>query len=846
MEDKVESSTRLFKQVSARKFAARASALSELLTSDLSNSKAHNAKSSGIFFSESMAAGSSSFPVPVPSYTELGSPYDVAGSFYQSYHSNNADEYLNDELKEKEEVAGIEEIYVRNLFQFTCEDLLSSMIRYLSVRENNSKKQSESMSKWQINGLRLVAADEKGFPMNDVPVDLSATADVLNLGLTDFLIIDNQSNMQLLHIKIEGTIAGEVPYRGNTKASLFPFTAGIAGNNNNEPLTTLTSRPPLDKMESSVSMFSLSDLQRQQTEESENPDVLTMFRMDTDFTEDSGSEVAPFDNSSAKFNTAQLLLDDSDSSPVKSVEAPTRAARNRSSSGNLVISCRRFGTDRWRIARELSVTPNGSIRLNKVISPEDSSQSVEALIIPIKLPPPPDEGEQPTVLTPNSRPRSFNLTSIPSRQQMTEAAADPGFRRSVSERPYDDNEDFTNDTLTSVRKYSQPAIFERTASNIALKSLRPHTSNPMAAQFSPCGSTSRDIDHSPGDPHGFVPHGLVDTVPAMTVKVRKRSGTGGGGVSSPTEEEIAYTADNTTTTTSSKKTITGTMSLLGLRPSSNKSSSNKRRGSLSSMSSGGDDNYSDEEEELVITPTRTSLDTTSNVSKTSSGGGISSVVAAATTITNRLRSLSTMSANSNSSNHGTGDELDLTNHIDSSKSKSRSKSRSSLRLSIVSNMNMSRSQLPSPMSGQGSPIRTSGKHSPPSKIITPSSARSRGLLSKVFDSVFRRSGTMSGSKDNLSDVEDRGSMSFYDENHEDDDGRIVTILEESEEDKLSPQSSNEALLLNSEYLPVVKNLDTEEVFPMGALRFQPYKLPETVSPSVLFENADKQLERIRR
>lgn len=53
-----------------------------------------------------------------------------------------------------------------------------------------------------------------------------------------------------------------------------------------------------------------------------------------------------------------------------------------------------------------------------------------------------------------------------------------------------------------------------------------------------------------------------------------------------------------------------------------------------------------------------------------------------------------------------------------------------------------------------------------------------------------------------------------------------------------------SLLLSQQIsLPIIQNLDTGDVFPIGALRYEAFKLPETVSPTVLFGKPSGKIHR---
>lgn len=330
------------------------------------------------------------------------------GSFYQSYKSDDLDilpDTFHIPLASTQPQAAPKADASLSSFSFdvheddkqvlTCAELIDFILRFANTNEEFVASPS-SRSLWHLTTVRLVAADEKGEPLNDLPLDLSATADVLNLGLTDFAIVDRSGDRTLMHIRIEGTIHGNVPYSGNTTAVDMPYTSLNRPQDDGEGAEgdQLASRSRClrraDHSDDSLLMISSEDsassfdtMRRQTSIESLEPDVITVFKMDT---EERISGVAPLvahDESFEALGSIRLespssargsgkrkkekrlkrrsLVKRSDSATSNTSGAPTPSTRGRSSSGSLLISCRRWGTDRWKVAKEIALTPNGSV-----------------------------------------------------------------------------------------------------------------------------------------------------------------------------------------------------------------------------------------------------------------------------------------------------------------------------------------------------------------------------------------------------------------------------------------------------------------------------------------------------
>lgn len=330
------------------------------------------------------------------------------GSFYQSYKSDDLDilpDAFHIPLAAGQPQAAPKADASLSSFSFdvhdddkqvlTCAELIDFILRFAKTNEEFVASPS-SRSLWHLTTVRLVAADEKGEPLNDLPLDLSATADVLNLGLTDFAIVDRSGDRTLMHIRIEGTIHGNVPYSGNTTAVDMPYTSLNRPQDDGEdaegdqPASRSRSLRRADRSDDSLLMISSEDsassfdtMRRQTSIESLEPDVITVFKMDTEERISGVTPLVAHDESFEALGSIRLespssvrgsgkrkkekrlkrrsLVKRSDSATSNTSAAPTPSSRGRSSSGSLLISCRRWGTDRWKVAKEIALTPSGSV-----------------------------------------------------------------------------------------------------------------------------------------------------------------------------------------------------------------------------------------------------------------------------------------------------------------------------------------------------------------------------------------------------------------------------------------------------------------------------------------------------
>lgn len=849
------------------------------------------------------------------------------GSLFQSYKSElELPEHFNIDSTPLS-VPGIAEKKC-----FTCEDLVSFMIEYIKSVDNDVEVSPNLNNCWQLPRLRLVPADAKGQPLDDLPLDLSSSADVLNLGVTDFAILDRVSNRNLMHIRIEGTISGDLPYSGNTSAVHVPYT-------------TLDRRPSFDKARSSEELERMtsddsiyvsgeeSSLQRQKSEESDNPDVISLFRMDT---EEHLSNVMAEETSPPSKPRRKLDVTTHNSSSRKTPRDPS--SRGRSSSGSLIISCRRWGTHRWKVARQISLTPNGSVRWEDVMNSSvadrhgsspatkmlvlnDSAKSKDGSIFGT----PPRSGIKGASTT--ATPNRSNIHSRGSSIIMVPAAGDPGLERRHSERPYDEEND-----VIFVDNYRNrtPSIFSLEKLG-ALQTIFPHTSVPMTAQFSPCHSTSRDVTEthsqinasgSPDSESAFDENGHIK----MTVKVKRRSGSIDfpvGNKRSPTSNSNYSNGNNHNyggTHNGSNRAYLSSASIDSLLGSNTAgqfyeraTSGGRHTGSVDSSSSS-----SDEDSAIIRSNSgrRSGLTkkTSSSTKKSASsvgGDGASDAVsyqsaaallaAAVFNSGNVSRNQSppppppvnTTTSSASNTPHGyvrktlsrsttinSNQDVDQAIGVTSSstlpgtstngavmegrnRTRSRSSRNGSLRLSIVSNMSRTSSPpVPPPLTiavgSRSISARSSGVNTPNHyhSSNTPNSASRRSsFFGRLLDNLSETFGLGSNSstlEEDFCEADDEhhpvGSNSGHHNSYDDEYEPSVRHTRDNSGDSdhnavgWTPRDS----LKDSEYLPVVRDLDSGAVFPMGALRFEPFKLPATVSPTVLFENNDRQVEKLRR
>lgn len=201
--------------------------------------------------------------------------------------------------------------------------------------------------------------------------------------------------------------------------------------------------------------------------------------------------------------------------------------RQRSHSGNLMICCRRLNSEKWRVAKELKILPNGGVVLSssvddpqnsarssntssKTTSPEKqkssnggsgkhkSSQSPRKLNKTKSSKSIPIAGAlsvQVDELNPASIPIQLNTNS----SRTTTTNANEGLERRHSERPYNEEVDEDASLDAYVRNWQMfgsgsrnSSFFDQSSNNSTpAMSLNPHTSSSFLAPFSPSNNHIR-------------------------------------------------------------------------------------------------------------------------------------------------------------------------------------------------------------------------------------------------------------------------------------------------------------------------------------------------------------------
>lgn len=188
---------------------------------------------------------------------------------------------------------------------FSCGELIRALLDYFRSLEAVAASPPflGSTAGLQLDDLCLLPAEASGDVMDDLPLFSEAT-DLMHLGIHDFVLYNHEHDVRIAHVRIED--------QDQQPQSLLP-----AGDEEH--------------------MHGHEEDEDEDREDSCSAGI-TVFRTDTD--EDMAALVA-----AARVPAPAPAPSDKPLAPA--------ANRLRSSSGNLVISCRRPGSQRWRVAQRL-------------------------------------------------------------------------------------------------------------------------------------------------------------------------------------------------------------------------------------------------------------------------------------------------------------------------------------------------------------------------------------------------------------------------------------------------------------------------------------------------------------
>jgi hypothetical protein len=298
------------------------------------------------------------------SYT-YGSSFGYGNSFYQSYG-----ESFHPSVEEKLLEAPIRQNSLNSIKSagnstskpfFTVKELISLIIRDATVQHTSGNSQADRKLVLdgevdlltKIDSLILVPAEEDGSPMDDLPSCPNHT-DIFNLGVRDFLIMDRQTEVELIHIRIEGDISPNKPFDGSLAKNLHVVT-----DEGMYPLSLVREASNGTDFTNDEDFYTLQD-----DEDDEDADLIQAFRTDTDEllyhelqkVQDELKKKAEPTHHHKKTKDSHQETTSTNPNNRNSVNA----SRLRSSSGNLMISYRRPGSERWRVAQKLAVLPENS------------------------------------------------------------------------------------------------------------------------------------------------------------------------------------------------------------------------------------------------------------------------------------------------------------------------------------------------------------------------------------------------------------------------------------------------------------------------------------------------------
>jgi hypothetical protein len=292
-------------------------------------------------------------------------------------------------------------------------ELISVIVEDLSQQNKNNN--SEAKPQRSPSKYLVMPAEEDGTPMDDLPTCSSKT-DLLNFGVNDFAIIDKTSSEQLAHVRIEGTSQSLAEAKETQRQEIFMETEEsyfiLPSENESGTDSTVVCVPPPP------------------------PPVVPALTIDT----------------------KDILGDKKPPGPPSTPKSPSRP-RRRSSSGNLIITYRCKGSEKWTTAKPSHFKET---KKDAFASPTKKQQNNNKETPP--LPPKKEKSPFHSPLTKLANGTPGRMAN--SHKQFPSLGVNTNFDlpRRHSERPYEEQDEDPEEEMLS---------------------LNPHTSNSFYAQFSP-------------------------------------------------------------------------------------------------------------------------------------------------------------------------------------------------------------------------------------------------------------------------------------------------------------------------------------------------------------------------
>lgn len=209
-----------------------------------------------------------------------------------------------------------------------CGELIRALVEYFKALESgrvvaSSMPFNGSTRELNLDDLDLLPAEDDGSVIDDLPL-FSEETDLLSLGINDFILYDHERDIRVAHIHLDPAKPS------NPSPTLQHHDANIE------------KAPSLDAAE---------DEEVHAVGDEEDWDNIQVFRTDTE--EDLALLIEK--EKSSRPVIAKSLSKESVKEVSKRLAATENAVPNRmrSSSGNLTVSCRRPGSQRWRVAHRV-------------------------------------------------------------------------------------------------------------------------------------------------------------------------------------------------------------------------------------------------------------------------------------------------------------------------------------------------------------------------------------------------------------------------------------------------------------------------------------------------------------
>jgi hypothetical protein len=394
---------------------------------------------------------------------------------------------------------------------FSVKELISLIIQDATVQQMKENLSSFLDQKLILDGevdlltkldsLILVPAEEDGSPMDDLPCCTNNT-DILNFGVRDFVIMDKNTEAELAHIRIEGNVSPNQPYDGTLARNVQVIK------DDGLPVSLI-------RQDSSQTLASTEDdfytLNDEDHDSLNNADLIQAFRTDTD--EIKFHELQKLQEELKRQELENEKIDQHTGLKSSGSKNSVNSNRLRSSSGNLMISYCRPGSERWRVAQKLTVLPeNAPVEIvtpvkdikpttTLITLPTTSTKSRTNTIkdadtfsatIPIVT-----RKEEVAAEVRKQLQQSYGVIPQSNKQKLINNNNNELDRRH-SDRPYNEEIDDESDSISYKysRKYSYSSEGGRPSSML---DLNPHTALSFSAQLSPAQSQHGDHDSGSDD-----------------------------------------------------------------------------------------------------------------------------------------------------------------------------------------------------------------------------------------------------------------------------------------------------------------------------------------------------------